>query len=114
MPKSWAIGVNKLTGKNSTIIRQATQNATEKTADQFGRVMAFAPRFSAINSLMVLPVACFRGKADQSNIEMCDAFNVFATFTMLLELELRSKRNRAKITGCGVNALSTHQVRRGL
>ncbi len=56
-----AIGVNKLTGKNSTIIRQATQNATEKTADQFGRVMASAPRFSAINSLMVLPVACFRG-----------------------------------------------------
>ncbi len=51
----------------------------------------------------------FQGKADQSNIEMCDAFNVFATFTMLLELELRSKRNRAKITGCGVNALSTHQ-----
>lgn len=62
MPKSRAIGVNKLTGKNSTIIRQATQNATEKTADQFGRVMAFAPRFSAINSLMVLPVACFREK----------------------------------------------------
>ncbi|ESA94563.1 hypothetical protein HMPREF1613_05378 [Escherichia coli 908616] len=85
MPKSWAIGVNKLTGKNSTIIRQATQNATEKTADQFGRVMASAPRFSAINSLMVLPVACFRGKADHFNIEMCDAFNVFATFTVLWE-----------------------------
>ncbi|WP_214276321.1 hypothetical protein, partial [Escherichia coli] len=42
-------------------------------------------RFSAINSLMVLPVACFRGKADHFNIEMCDAFNVFATFTVLWE-----------------------------
>ena len=40
-------------------------------------MMASAPRFSAINSLMVLPVACFRGKADHFNIEMCDVFNVF-------------------------------------
>ncbi|PTN26678.1 hypothetical protein A7589_09565 [Escherichia sp. MOD1-EC6475] len=63
---------------------------------------------------MVLPVACFRGKAGQSSIEMCDAFNVFATFTVLLELELRSKRNRAKITECSMNALSPLQVRRGL
>src|SRR5699024_7835881 len=94
MPKSWAIGVNKLTGKNSTIIRQATQNATEKTADQFGRVMASAPRFSAINSLMVLPVACFRGKADHFNIEMCDAFNVFATFTVLWEKFEAARRNK--------------------
>ncbi|TGB71644.1 hypothetical protein CRG95_10585 [Escherichia sp. E4208] len=55
---------------------------------------------------MVLPVACFRGKADQSNIEMCDAFNVFATFTVLHEVGVRSKRNKTKIAGCGVNALS--------
>jgi tetrahydromethanopterin S-methyltransferase subunit G len=29
--------VSKLTGRNSTVIRQATQKATEKTADQLGR-----------------------------------------------------------------------------
>ncbi|MNV55845.1 hypothetical protein D3C71_1480960 [compost metagenome] len=37
IPRSWAIGVSRLTGRNSTVIRQATQNATAKTADQFGR-----------------------------------------------------------------------------
>ncbi|KAI3490384.1 hypothetical protein L1887_45209 [Cichorium endivia] len=37
MPRSCAIGVRRLTGRNSTVIRQATQNATEKTADQLGR-----------------------------------------------------------------------------
>jgi hypothetical protein len=37
MPKSCAIGVSRLTGRNSTVIRQATQNATAKTADQLGR-----------------------------------------------------------------------------
>lgn len=37
IPKSCAIGVSRLTGRNSTVIRQATQKATAKTADQFGR-----------------------------------------------------------------------------
>lgn len=62
---------------------------------------------------MVLPVACFRGKPT-ANIEMWALHLTFLPFTVLLELELRSKRNRAKITGCGVNVLSTRQVRRGL
>lgn len=85
MPKSWAIGVNKLTGKNSTIIRQATQNATEKTADQFGRVMTSAPRFFGNKFTHGVTRGMFQGKADHFNIEMCDAFNVFATFTVLWE-----------------------------
>jgi len=42
IPRSWAIGVSKLTGKNSTVIRQATQKATAKTADQFGRACSLA------------------------------------------------------------------------
>ena len=42
MPKSSAIGVSRLTGKNSTVIRQATQKATAKTADQFGRASSRA------------------------------------------------------------------------
>ncbi|MNB84392.1 hypothetical protein D3C75_312520 [compost metagenome] len=42
IPRSCAIGVSRLTGKNSTVIRQATQNATEKTADQLGRETALA------------------------------------------------------------------------
>ena len=41
MPRSCAIGVSRLTGRNSTVIRQATQNATEKTADQLGRVTSW-------------------------------------------------------------------------
>jgi hypothetical protein len=40
MPKSCAIGVSRLTG-SSTVIRQATQNATAKTADQLGRDASF-------------------------------------------------------------------------
>ncbi|EEV6993323.1 hypothetical protein DWG88_10120 [Escherichia coli] len=55
---------------------------------------------------MVLLEACFRGKADHFNIEMCDAFNVFATFTVSHEVRVRLKRNKTKIAGCGVNALS--------
>jgi len=43
---------------------------------------------------MVLPVACFRGKADHFNIEMCDAFNVFATFTVLWEKFEAARRNK--------------------
>ena len=42
MPRSCAIGVSRLTGRNSTVIRQATQNATEKTADQLGRDTSLA------------------------------------------------------------------------
>ncbi|WCQ53728.1 hypothetical protein NL418_000910 [Escherichia coli] len=44
-------------------------------------------------------MACFRGKADHFNIEMCDAFNVFATFTVLWESsrlleEIKIKREK--------------------
>ncbi|MNI85685.1 hypothetical protein D3C73_1427030 [compost metagenome] len=51
MPRSCAIGVSKLTGKNSTVIRQATQNATANTADQLGRAFTSARDFCSITSL---------------------------------------------------------------
>ena len=57
MPSSCAMGVSKLTGKNSTVIRQATQNATAKTADQLGRVTATGSFITSTCSLIYPPGA---------------------------------------------------------
>jgi hypothetical protein len=52
IPKSCAIGVSRLTGKNSTVIRQATQKATAKTADQFGRAVRCACGLASFEGVM--------------------------------------------------------------
>ena len=51
--KSSAIGVSRLTGKNSAIIRHATQNATAKTAIQSDLTVAVHLFFSFINSFLL-------------------------------------------------------------
>jgi hypothetical protein len=78
------MGVSRLTGKNSTVIRQATQNATEKTADQFGR------ETSLVCGLVVGWICSVMASPEDKNVrksravyhQKCDGFNVLTTFVV--------------------------------